>query len=152
MNTQHKRSKTIFKHYLSVFRKGFSCQSVLLAISEEWRSALGRGDHVAAFFMDLSKAFDCLTYTLVTAKLTAYGLSKNAVNLSSSYLSDRRQCVQIGNCRSTFQYLVKGAPQGSILGPLLFNIFLMTSFILLKKVNFLIMLMIIPCPAPTRSR
>ena len=64
--------------------------------------------------MDLSKAFDCLPPALITAKLTAYGLSKNAVQLVNSYLSDRKQCVQTGDCRSTFQNIIKGVPQGSI--------------------------------------
>ena len=51
------------------------------------------------------------------------GLSENAVNLVSSYLADRKQCVQIGSSPSTFQAINKGVPQGSILGSLLFNIF-----------------------------
>ena len=55
-----KHFENIFNPYLSAFRKGFSCQSVLLAITEEWRKALDRGEYVAAILMDLSKAFDCL--------------------------------------------------------------------------------------------
>ena len=116
--------ENLFNPYLSAFRKGYSCQSVLLAISEEWRSALDRGNHVAAILMDLSKAFDCLPHSLIEAKLKAYGLSKNVVSLISSYLADRKQCVQIGTSRSTFQNISKGVLQGSILGPLIFNIFL----------------------------
>ena len=83
--------------------------------------------------LDLSKAFDCLPPSLITDKLTAYGISKNAVQLVSSYLSDHKQCVQIGNCRSTFQSIIKGVPQGSILGPLLFNIFLNDVFYFIKE-------------------
>ena len=74
--------------------------------------------------MDLFKAFDCLPHSLIEARLKAYGLSKNAINLISSYLADRKQCVQIGTSWSTFQNISKGVPQGSILGPLIFNIFL----------------------------
>ena len=115
--------ENLFHPYLSAFRKIYSCQSVLLAISEEWRSPLDRGDYVAAILMDLSKAFDCLPHSLIKDKLKAYFLSENAVNLVSSYLVDRKQCVQIGSNRSTFQAIYKCVLQGSILGPLIFNIF-----------------------------
>ena len=97
--------ETIFNPYLSAFRKGFSCQSVLLAITEEWRKALDRNEYVAAILMDLSKAFDCLPPNLIKAKLVAYGLSKDAVMLIESYLSDRKQCVKISEkCSSFFKH------------------------------------------------
>ena len=88
---------------------------------------------MAAILMDLSKVFDCLPYSLIRDNLTAYGLSKNAVNLINDYLSDRKQCVQIGNHQSTFQNIIKGVLQGSILGPLLFNIFLNDIFYFIKE-------------------
>ena len=116
--------ENLFNPYLSAFRKGYSCQSVLLTISGEWRSTLDRGDHVAAILMDLFKAFDCFPHSLIEARLKAYGLSNNAINLISSYLADRKQCVQIGTSWSTLQNISKGVPQGSMLCPLIFNIFL----------------------------
>ena len=88
---------------------------------------------MAAILMELSKAFDCLPPPFIKDKLTGYGLSKNAVQLVSTYLSDRKQCVQIGNCCSTFQNISKGVLQGSILGPLLFNIFLNDIFLFHKE-------------------
>ena len=125
----------LFNPYLSAFCKRYSCQSVLLSICEEWHSASDRRDHVAAILMDLSKAFDCLPPSLIRDKLTAYDLSQKAVSLISSYLSDRKQCVQlqIGNYTSTFQNITKGVPHGSILGPLLFNIFLNDIFYFIKE-------------------
>ena len=106
-----------FNPYLSAFRKGFSCQSVLLAITEEWRRALDRNKYVATILMDLSKAFDCLSPSLIKDKLIAYGLSNDAVDLIDDYLSKRKQCVKIGEKCSSFLNFIKGVPQGSILGP-----------------------------------
>ena len=95
---------------------------------EDWKLAIDENEIVGAFFMDLSKAFDCLPHSLIIAKLHAYDLSFDSCELLSSYLSDRVQRVKIENTRSPWKCVTKGVPQGSILG-LYFSIYLsMTCF------------------------
>ena len=85
--------------------------------------------------MDLSKAFDCLPHDLIVQKLKAYGLSNHACNLMNSYLSDLKQRVKLGNIVSQWQEIIKGVPQGSILGPFVFNIFINDIFYFLTKMK-----------------
>ena len=73
----------------------------------------------AAVLMDLSKAFDCLPHKILLSKLSAYGLSDEAILLLKSYLSDRKQRIKLNNIVSSWSEIKKGVPQGSILGPLL---------------------------------
>ena len=73
--------------------------------------------------MDLSKAFDCVNHDLLIAKLSAYGLNMDALQLIRSYLSNRQQRVKINSSFSDWKEIKIGVPQGSVLGPLLFNVF-----------------------------
>ena len=74
--------------------------------------------------MDLSKAFDALPHNLIIAKLSAYRFDKNAVMLITSYLRHRLQRVKLGDTSSNWLKIKRGVPQGSIVGPTLFNYFL----------------------------
>ena len=74
---------------------------------------------------DLSKAFDCLDHSLLIAKLYAYGFEYNALKLIHSYLNDRLQMVRINSTYSPWSEILYGVPKGSILGPLLFNIYIL---------------------------
>ena len=125
--------ETIFNTYLAAFRKGFGCQTTLLRLLEDWKRDLDNHRYVGAILMDLSKAFDCLPHGIIIEKLAAYGLSDSACSLLQSYLLDRKQMVKLGQCKSTFLRIIKGVPQGSILGPLLFNVFLNDIFYFVKK-------------------
>ena len=82
--------------------------------------------------MDLSKAFDCLPHAILICKLSAYGLSDNATKLLLSYLSNRKQQIKIGNIVSKWANIQKGVPQGSIVAPLLFNVFINDIFYFIK--------------------
>ena len=135
--------ENVFNPMLSAFRPGQGCSTTLIKIAEDWKQALDQDYYLAAVLMDLSKAFDCLPHNLLMLKCKHYGLTDSALELVKSYLTNRKQCVKIGDNYSTFKSIIKGVPQGSILGPLFFNIFINDILSLLITVNYIIMQMII---------
>ena len=90
---------------------------------------------VGVIYKDLSKAFDSLNHELLICKLKCYGLDQHAVEFFRSYLSNCCQCCKINNTLGDWIKVIADVRQGSILGPLIFNIFLNDLFFFLIDAN-----------------
>ena len=106
------------------FRAKHSTNHALIDITEKIRNALDNKNLVCGVFVDLQKAFDTVNHNILLSKLNHYGIRGTANNWLSSYLSNRSQYVSITGFDSTCQNIRHGVPQGSVLGPLLFLIYI----------------------------
>ena len=100
---------------------------------EKWKRALDENTKVGAIFVGLSKAFDTLNHRLLPAKLKAYDLQPPALKQMGNYLTGRFQRIKVSNSYSSWSEIIAGVRQGSILRPMLFNIFSNDSFLYLEE-------------------
>lgn len=108
----------------SGFRTAHSCETALVHMIDKWLNSMDNGKLIGVVMVDFKKAFDLVDHQILMQKLKIYGLGENALNWFSTYLLNRNQRVSINNILSEPRNITCGVPQGSILGPLLFLMFI----------------------------
>ena len=121
--------------YLCGYRKGFSTQQALPSLIEKWQNIWDKKGYGGAVLMDLSNAFDTLNHDLLIAKLHAYGFTKESLKLIKSYLTNRWQRTKVNTNFSSWTELLIGVQQESVLGSLLFNIYINDLFYITEMIN-----------------
>ena len=116
-------SKKVITEKQFGFRKKHSTQHALVHLTDFLLDKLDNSETSIVVFLDLSKAFETVNHQILLDKLHHYGIRGIAYDLLKSYLSNRKQCVKSGNHFSVFMDIECGVPQGSILGPLLFLLY-----------------------------
>ena len=107
------------------YRSNYLTELAVLNLVNELTYKLNRGIiPMNIIYINLSKAFDTLVYEILISKLEHYGVKREAINIIRSYLYQRQQLVEFNGCLSDMKYIKTGVPQGSVLGPLLFSIYI----------------------------
>ena len=104
------------------FREGHSTNHALIELINSINDSFNQNKYTLGVFIDLSKAFDTVDHILLK-KLSLYGIKNNSLKWFSSYLSNRKQFIQAGDIKTSYEDIICGVPQGSILRPLLFIIY-----------------------------
>ena len=106
------------------FRKSHSTSHAIISMVEKINNALDSGNILIGVFLDFKKAFDTVNHKILLDKLFRYGIRGKTLNWFKSYLTNRKQFVNFQGTESLTEYVIWGVPQGSILGPLLFIIYI----------------------------
>lgn len=116
--------KNILYDYQFGFRKGHSTEHAILETIENLKTAIDDNKITCGIFLDFSKAFDTINHKILLDKINAYGIRGLTQKWFSSYITDRKQYVKIGDAESSMKTITCGVPQGSTLGPLLFLLYI----------------------------
>ena len=121
---QYFESHSFLRHDQSAFRKAHSTGTALHKLVDVLLDNVNEEMIIVVCFFDLKKCFDTINHDLLLSKLQKYGVEHNELLWFTDYLSDRSQAVNADGCISSFSNINTGVPQGSVLGPLLFLIFI----------------------------
>ena len=114
---------TFFYEHQYGFRQKHSTQQTIITLVDKITNSLDKGDIIISVFLDLKKTFDTVDHHILLKKLYAYGIRGNFIKWFESYLCDRSQYAVYNNQQSMTNPIKCGVPQGSILGSLLFIIY-----------------------------
>ena len=131
----------LYDDFQNAYRPGHSTETTLIKLTNDIIGYLDDSEHAQLLLLDLSAAFDSLDHNILISRLRSIGFNGAALNWLISYLSNRTYSIYIKGIYSPNEYLIYGVPQGSVLGPLLFMIYILPLSKVIKQftnINYVI--------------